>query len=81
MMIHYLRHGQKMKIIKLSSSIYDQKKILESIHDFQELCTISIKYRDDYYCLCFENCKYDENKTISEFENYLIDLSNVRENL
>lgn len=80
-MIHCLRYGLIMKKIKLSSSIYEQRKILEAIHAFQGFCTISINYRDGYYCLYFSKCKHDVNKTIGEFENYLIDLSNIRENL
>lgn len=67
-----------MKRTKLSKNIYDESIIRQAIRDYGSIANIQLKSDSNYYDLQFENCKYDENRTLKEFENYLIDLMNVR---
>lgn len=67
-----------MKRTKLSKNIYDESIIRQAIRDYGSIANIQLKSDSGYYDLQFENCKYDENRTLKEFENYLIDLMNVR---
>lgn len=67
-----------MKRTKLSKNIYDESIIRQAIRDYGSIANIQLKSDSAYYDLQFENCKYDENRTLKEFENYLIDLMNVR---
>lgn len=76
-MIQCLRIGI-MKRTKLSKNIYDESIIRQAIRDYGSIANIQLKSDSTYYDLQFENCKYDENRTLKEFENYLIDLMNVR---
>lgn len=76
-MIQCLRIGI-MKRTKLSKNIYDESIIRQAIRDYGSIANIQLKSDSAYYDLQFENCKYDENRTLKEFENYLIDLMNVR---
>lgn len=43
---------------------------------YESYAAITAKFRDDYAVLTFGNCKYDEEQTIKEFENYMIGIEN-----
>lgn len=43
---------------------------------YESYAVITVKFKDDYATLTFENCKYDEEQTIKEFENYMIGIEN-----
>lgn len=65
-----------MKTLKMSTEIYDKETVLNAVEAYKELCTIKFLEANDYFECVFENCKYDETVTVSEFENYVIDLTN-----
>lgn len=64
-----------MNKLILSKKIYNENYIEQCINEFSELSNISIINNKDSCTLVFEDCIYDENTTIKEFENYLIDYS------
>ncbi len=64
-----------MNKLILSKKIYNENYIEQCIKEFSELSHISIINNKDSCTLVFEDCIYDENTTIKEFENYLIDYS------
>ena len=60
----------------LNKSLYDQKCILEAIDDFCRISNIRLESVEKYWKCIFVKCKLDVNRTILEFENYVIGLSN-----
>lgn len=63
--------------LKLNLNIYNLNSIQKAITDYISLCEIEIEEEGDYIICSFYNCKYNINKTIHEFGNYVIDLMNV----
>ncbi len=65
-----------MKKVKINRSIYSDETIKTTSHAYRYHAVISTKFSDDYAILTFWKCKYDENLTIKEFENYMIGIEN-----
>lgn len=65
-----------MKKITVNLEIYSEKTIQKAIQDYHSLAKISVKHRKERATITFWHCKYDENKTVKEFENYLIGIEN-----
>ena len=65
-----------MKTVKLHNEIYSQNAVLAAISAYKELCSVELSMTNHYYVCTFENCKYEENLTAAEFENYTIDFMN-----
>lgn len=65
-----------MKTLKLSKELYSLINIEETIDVYDRLANIEILHRNNCYLLSFSGCRYDTNRTIKEFENYLIGLEN-----
>lgn len=65
-----------MKKVKFNCSIYSDKTIRTAILAYQHHAAISVKFKDGYSILTFWKCKYNEELTIKEFENYLIGIEN-----
>lgn len=63
-----------MIIKRYDLSIYDTSAIKKAILDYSNLCSISAHYYNLEVELSFSNCVYDENLTIKEFGNYVIEL-------
>lgn len=64
------------KILRLSKEIYKKEKITKAKEAFLKLADIYLNESNLYFECTFANCKYDEIKTIFEFENFLIGISN-----
>ena len=64
--------------LSLSASIYDQERILQAVDAFKGLASIRVQLESGYFVCEFTKCKHDVSITQKEFENYLIDLMNVR---
>ena len=60
----------------LKNDIYSAVNIRSAIDAFSGLCSITEENTPDSVLLIFTTCKYDEDRTILEFENYLIGLEN-----
>lgn len=66
-----------MKELLLNKEIYSPHKIQEAVLAFNELSNVVVSDYENYLLLAFTKCKYDELRTIKEFENYLIGLENI----
>ena len=65
-----------MSRVKINKNIFEKETVLRTIEEYSDIATININETDEYYDLNFDNCKYDQEETVKEFENYLIDLTN-----
>jgi hypothetical protein len=65
-----------MRELKLNKEIYNVEKIMKTMNVYRGYAKCSMSYDGDYTIVTFDDCKYDENITIREFENYLIGLEN-----
>ena len=62
--------------LKLSKEIYEKDKILTAQLDYENYANITVLEENDSWILGFDKCKYGEERTVKEFENYLIELEN-----
>lgn len=62
--------------LRLNKEIYSNENILKAVEAYESYAQMSIKEDVNHCILCFVDCKYDEVRTIKEFENYLIGLEN-----
>lgn len=62
--------------LRVRKELFREKSILGTIEAFKYISDVNLQDQSDYWILQFENCKFDENRTIREFENYLIGLEN-----
>lgn len=67
-----------MKEIRLNKQLYILEDIDETIKAFSDIGKFSFSEQDHYYLCCLKSSIYDDEETINEFENYLIDLSNKK---
>ncbi len=51
-------------------------KIEHAIHDFQDIVHIRLRVSGEDYICIFDSFKVDKERTVREFENYLIGLMN-----
>lgn len=65
-----------MKKLKINRSVYSDETIKSTMQAYQNLATITTKIKGDYAVLTFWKCKFDEERTVKEFENYLIGIEN-----
>ena len=65
-----------MKKLKVNHSVYSDETIKSTMQAYQHLATITIHNIGDYTVLTFRKCKFDEERTVKEFENYLIGIEN-----
>ena len=61
---------------RFNKKIYDLQQISLAIKAYSDITQINVMETEDYFILCFHNCKYLIERTVREFENYLIDLTN-----
>lgn len=64
------------KTLRLRKEIYKKENIMKAKEAFLKLADIYLDENDMYFECTFENCKYDELRTMFEFENFLIGISN-----
>lgn len=62
----------------LSTEIYSENNIKETCDVYKDFAKIEMKKKDIYIELIFNSCKYDQNVTVKEFENYLINTENMK---
>ena len=66
----------KMKTLRLSKKVYQEDSIRLTITAYQNYAQFSIKEFPDAWEIVFSDCKFDEDRTVKEFENYLIGIEN-----
>ena len=65
-----------MKEIILDGTIYSESIVKKAIKDYSTIAKIRFESKDNNIKCEFISSKYELEKTIKEFENYIIDLSN-----
>ena len=66
-----------MSDLKLKKSIYSSENVQTAIRAYHALTKIILSESDQDWELMFLDCKVDKNRTMAEFENYLIELENL----
>ena len=66
-----------MTKIRLNSEIYSENNVKLAVEAYCELARIQVDIQGEYYILQIEDTKYDESRTVKEFENYLVGLENM----
>ena len=69
-----------MKIRKFDLDIYPVSIIKKAVLDYSHIAKIVVTPRKKYAVCHFLWCKVNEERTVDEFSNYLIDLISVRGN-
>lgn len=59
----------------LSKELYSKNIIDRACNDYIGITDVSVKEFGAYYVVEFKNCKYPEQITRDEFENYIINLT------
>ena len=65
-----------MKQIIITKEIFSKTSLERAMQDYSNLCEFSIAEKADEWEVRFSNCRFDEQRTVNEFENYLIGLEN-----
>lgn len=65
-----------MRKLQINSEIFSDKTVKQALNDYKKISTTSIKRSNKYSTVIFWKCKYDEEQTLKEFENYMIGLEN-----
>lgn len=60
----------------LNKDLYGKKSIQEAKKAYEGLADIRLEQTENYWICVFARCAYGEERTMREFENYLIGLSN-----
>ena len=80
MMRAFLRTGMRQKTgtAEFHKELYSKEVIAKAVNDYSEIADIFVKNKEKYWQCLFQNCRFETEQTIREFENYMIDLLNVR---
>jgi hypothetical protein len=62
--------------LELNRDIYSRKNVDAAREAYKEIARIMVKEKRSYIRVLFVSCKYEEGRTVKEFENYLIGLEN-----
>lgn len=65
-----------MRKLKINRSIYSDEAVETTMQAYRHLAMITAKIKDDSIVLTFWKCKYGDERTTKEFENYLIGVQN-----
>lgn len=65
-----------MKELLLKKEVYSPKTIDEAIDAYVGYAKMEVADCGDYVRIRFSKCRYDETRTVKEFENYVIGLEN-----
>jgi len=66
-----------MKSIEIKKELYSENTIFKAVADYKAIARIVMVKKKNTVKLTFIKCKYAEDITIKEFENYLIGLENL----
>ncbi len=71
--------NQKTGMAEYHKELYPKAIIDKAISDFSGIVSVRVIGNDRYWVCSFENSRFEIGQTMMEFENYMIDLQNVRE--
>ena len=66
-------------VLLLNKQLYNDNNIKKSIEDFSEIVLIKCEEDEKYWKCSFTNNKASLERTMDEYENYLISLSNRKD--
>ena len=66
-----------MKELQIRKEIYSAQSVLDAVAAYSGYARISVIEEAKYIQVSFTDCKYDEIRTVKEYENYLIGLENI----
>jgi len=66
-----------MKKIRINPDIYSLNSIERTRTAYMEYAKIKVQQNGSDVIIIFTDCRYDEDQTVKEFENYLIGLENA----
>lgn len=64
--------------LHLNTDIYSESNIRKTCGVYKDYARIKIRSRKQYVELTFDKCKYEPSITMKEFENYLINIENMK---
>lgn len=65
-----------MKKLRINRYIFSNETIEKTMAAYRNHAATTVSYKQDYATVTFWKCKYDEELTIKEFENYMIGIEN-----
>ena len=65
-----------MKKLKVNRSVYSDETINRTMMVYKNNAIATVSFKNDYAIITFWKCKYDEELTVKEFENYMIGVEN-----
>lgn len=69
-----------MKAIEFSKQVYSLNSVRIVAAVYQNYATITIEEDTERILVTFEKCRFSEERTVKEFENYLIGIENSNGN-
>ena len=66
-----------MKRLEINPEVYSLESVEKACQVYQGLARIAVKKKANRIIITFVNCKYDADRTVKEFENYLIGIENL----
>lgn len=63
-----------MTNLRLNKELFALEPITDALSAYQNIAKIELSDDSNYWQCCFAECKYGEEQTALEFENYLINL-------
>ena len=65
-----------MKTIRFNPEIYPLRVVLAAAEAYKGLAEIAVSDNSSGITVTLQNCRYEENRTAHEFDNYIISLMN-----
>lgn len=65
-----------MKKLKVNRSVYSDATINRTMMVYKNHAITTVSFKQDFAIITFWKCKYDEELTVKEFENYMIGVEN-----
>lgn len=65
-----------MRKIQVNSEIFSEETVKQALRDYGNIAKTTLKNERNYFIVTFWKCKFDEDQTLREFENYMIGLEN-----
>ena len=67
-----------MNKLELKTDVYNIENIEKACVAYKDYVKITIKMKNNRIALTFSKCQYNADITIKEFENYLINVENMK---
>ena len=68
-----------MMILRLNKEIYREPCLRDALCAYKSLAMMEVSEEPSYWVIHFQQCRCEEQLTVAEFENYLIDRMNSRQ--